>query len=79
MLNILRTICHHQWTATEADDATKIHQQKLRVVYLPPEGEPIPEDALEHPSMITSEGDLSVRVLSAPPFSCSLFTEVTHA
>lgn len=47
------------WTATEADDATKIHQQKLRVAYLPPEGEPIPEDALEQPSMITSEGDLS--------------------
>ncbi len=71
------SIDHRQWSATEADDATRIHQQKLRVVYLPTEGEPIPEDTLEHPSIMTSEGDASVRIVSAV-LACSFFIEVTH-
>lgn len=27
-----------------SDETSKVHQQKLRVVYLPPEGQPLPEE-----------------------------------
>jgi hypothetical protein len=47
-----------------------VHQQKIRVAYLPPEGESIPEDAAEQPSLMTSDGDLSVwrRCNIFPPY-----------
>ncbi|KAF8335820.1 PapD-like protein [Cantharellus anzutake] len=47
------------WTGWGTDDATKIYQQKLRVVHLPVEEAPIPEDATEQPSMVGSDGDAS--------------------
>jgi hypothetical protein len=51
-----------QWNPVDADDhESVVYQQKIRVNYLPPEGESIPEDLLEQPSMLTSEGDISVR------------------
>ncbi|KAF8634128.1 hypothetical protein AX15_001060 [Amanita polypyramis BW_CC] len=33
------------WAVPEgADESTKVYQQKLRVIYLPPEGEPLPDE-----------------------------------
>ncbi|KAF8333524.1 PapD-like protein [Cantharellus anzutake] len=52
------------WTGPETDDATKIHQQKLRVVYLPAEGVPIPEDAAEQPSMTFEQRFDTIRDIS---------------
>jgi len=53
-----------QWTTVPGDDATRIHQQKLKVVYLPAEGILQEEDegdtALNQSSMLT-EGN-SVRI-----------------
>lgn len=49
-----------QWTPADDAEESIVYQQKIRVAYLQPEGETIPEDA-EQPSMITSDGgDLSV-------------------
>lgn len=49
-----------QWNPADDAPENMVHQQKIRVAYLPPEGESIPEDSVEQPSMITSDGDLSV-------------------
>ena len=33
-----------QWSATESSEEWKVYQQKLRVVYLPPEGQTLEEE-----------------------------------
>lgn len=45
------------------DDTTKVHQQKLKVVYLPPDGQPLLEEAEQPaaPSTDTVRFDLSGR------------------
>jgi len=39
------------WAVPEgADDTNKVHQQKLKVVYLPPDGQPLPEEVEQQPA-----------------------------
>ncbi|KII86753.1 hypothetical protein PLICRDRAFT_55663 [Plicaturopsis crispa FD-325 SS-3] len=35
---------HDIWNTTDTNEETKVHQQKLRVVYLPPEGQTVEEE-----------------------------------
>ncbi|KIL63246.1 hypothetical protein M378DRAFT_179357 [Amanita muscaria Koide BX008] len=44
------------WAAPEgAEELTKVHQQKLRVTYLPPEGQTVPEEAEPQVPPVTDE------------------------
>jgi hypothetical protein len=58
------------WSAV-TDDASKIHQQKLKVVYLPAEGILHEEDepdasGMGHSSLLSHEGDASVSLYFHP-------------
>lgn len=48
-----------------------VHQQKIRVAYLAPEGEAIPEDSEQFTSMLSDTADLSVST-AAPYFTRSV-------
>jgi len=51
-------ICAHlpsvQWASPEANDEGKVFQQKLRVTYLPAEGQPLEEEDENIPVGVTS-------------------------
>ncbi|PVF98466.1 hypothetical protein CPB86DRAFT_732978 [Serendipita vermifera] len=51
------------WTSTPGDEATRVHQQKLKVVYLPAQGTVPEEDEGDqaHQSSMISEGESGMR------------------
>jgi hypothetical protein len=55
----------YKWSPGEGDSDVKVHQQKIKVVYLPPEGQTLeeePEEIAVHTShrTVTSEDDSRV-------------------
>ncbi|KAG9122981.1 phosphatidylinositol-binding protein scs2, partial [Ceratobasidium sp. 392] len=63
---------HDMWVFDEDEKAPQIHQQKIKVVYLPPEGQVLEEEDIGQASTMT-EGEI-VR-LPNPPFTIDDMTK----
>lgn len=64
-----------QWTTHEGEETGKVHSQKVKVNYLPPEGHPLSEDDEYHNRMSMLSGvaqDDPVR--RHPPINCQHLT-----